>query len=351
MTDSSFGKQAGALAAKAGSSLNRACCEVPPLVSVIIPTYNRAKYIEESIRSVLAQTYTNLEVVVVDDGSTDDTEIIISSIVDSRLRYIHQPNCGRSNARNHALSIASGKYITFLDSDDLFLPNKIELQVAYLKSHPGVGMVYTSAHCINDQGEMLAHKYLASVSGFIYESIAFFTPVTITLPTVMTYKAIMDHVGSFDENLHRFEDTDMWRRISKSYRIDAMQEYTCKLRTHDDNSLLNQCPDQIASALEYYSNKIIRDDGEISLKIRKKGLAALYRYYGYALMTVPQFYPAGKKLMRAAYRYDSVRNILRYCTGWFARIVYYRALNFLYLIYGRVKKIIKKSKKLSRWKL
>ena len=313
------------------------------LVSVIIPSYNRAHLIGDSIRSVLAQTYTNLEVIVVDDGSTDNTEEVIAAISDPRLRYIRQPNRGRSNARNHALSLAGGKYITFLDSDDLYLPNKIELQVAYLKSHPGVGMVYTSAHCINDQGEMLAYKYIASVSGFIYESIAFFTPVTITLPTVMTYKAIMDHVGSFDENLHRFEDTDMWRRISKSYRIDAMPEYTCKLRTHDDNSLLNQCPDQIASALEYYSRKIIRDDGEISLKICMKGLAALYRYYGRALMTVPQFYPGGKKLMRAAYGYGSVLNILRYWTGGFAWIVYYRTFNFLYPIYSRAKKITKKS--------
>lgn len=312
-----------------------------PKVSVIIPTYNRARYIGDSIRSVLFQTYRNFEIIVVDDGSTDDTTNVIEAISDPRLRYIQQENRGRSKARNLALSLARGTFITFLDSDDLYLPNKIELQVDYLTKHPGVGMVYTSAYCINDVGEFLAHKYEATDSGLIYEKIAFFTPVTITLPTVMTYKDVLDNVGGFDEDMHRFEDTDMWRRISKYYRIDAMPEYTCKLRTHDDNSLLNQCPNQIASALEYYSNKIIRDDNEISLDVRKQGLAALYRHYGHALMTVPHFSHIGKKLLRIAYRYDSVLNILRFWTGSFARVVYYRALNFLYTIYSRCKKCIK----------
>lgn len=321
-------------------------------VSVIIPTYNRAHLVVESIQSVLAQTYTNLEIIVVDDGSTDATEKVIAAISDTRLRYIRQPNRGRSNARNHALSLTHGKYITFLDSDDLYLPNKIELQVAYLKSHLGVGAVYTSAHCINDHGEMLAHKYLASVSGLIYESIAFFTPVTITLPTVMTYKSIMDHVGGFDENLHRFEDTDMWRRISKSYRIDAMHEYTCLLRTHDDNSLLNQNPDEITLALECYAAKILKEDLEINISLRRKGLARLYKYYGHAFMSVAQFSDAGKSLLRTANKYESFldRNYfaklarhIYYRVGWSGRFVYYRSANIFYRIFSKVRSFLKKS--------
>lgn len=314
------------------------------LVSIIIPTYNRAHLIVESINSVLTQTYTNLEVIVVDDGSTDSTEELISAICDIRLRYIRQPNRGRSNARNHALSLSNGKYITFLDSDDLYLPNKIELQVAYLKSHPGVAMVYTSAHCINNNGEMLAQKYIASVSGLIYESIAFFIPVTVTLPTVMTYKNVMSHVGEFDENMHRFEDTDMWRRISKMYRIDAMPEYTCKLRTHDDNSLLNQNPEHISSALDYYAKKIIRDDREVNLAVRKKGLACLYRYYGCALITVPQFRGKGIKLLRIAFGYEAWRNIYCDWSKFFVKIIYYRMLNDLQR--NKVKKTIKRIIKL-----
>jgi glycosyltransferase involved in cell wall biosynthesis len=339
MTAPAFLEREGKSAAMAESSFFRVGLESTPQVSVIIPTYNRAQYIEESIRSVLVQSYTDLEVVVVDDGSVDDTEKVVSAIADPRLRYIRQENRGRSNARNHALSLARGKYVAFLDSDDLYLPGKIELQVDYLKKHPNVGMVYTSAYCINDGGEMLADRYEATVSGRIYEQIAFFTPVTITLPTVMTYREVMDHVGGFDENMHRFEDTDMWRRISKSYRIDAMSDYTCKLRTHDDNSLWNQNPAQIIAALDYYAKKIMRDDREIDLVVRKKGLVGLYRYYGNALMTVPEFSSKGKKLLWTAFAYESWSDSLRRWSGSLIRLTYYRTLNFIYSIYSKVKKI------------
>jgi glycosyltransferase involved in cell wall biosynthesis len=380
--------------------------EEHPKVSVIIPTYNRAHLVGDSIRSVLAQTYPNIELIVVDDGSTDDTAAVIAAIPDERLRYIRQPNRGRSSARNHALSLATGRYITFLDSDDLYLPDKIEVQVAYLQNHPGTGMVYTSAHCIDQEGTMLEHKYLATVSGCIYESIAFFTPVTITLPTVMTYRAIIDQVGGFDENMYRFEDTDMWRRISKVCRIDAISDFTCLLRTHDDNTLVNQDATKIAAAVDYYAAKISRDDGDIDETVRKKGLAGLYRYYGHALCSVPEFSGIGKKLLRSARAYDVkfidssssiaygmriiyyrlglnglshrvdekielsvywlgwliryvtycagwlVRYVtywagwliryIRYWLGWLFRFIFYRSLNFAYRAYSKLKRFLEK---------
>lgn len=336
------------------------------LVSVIIPTYNRAAFIGASIRSVLEQTYSNLELIVVDDGSTDDTDSVVAAYSDPRFRYVRQPNRGRSNARNHALSLAKGKFITFLDSDDMYLPDKVQSQVNYLRSHPGTGMVYTSAHCVDDQGEMLPNKYLASVSGLIYESIAFFTPVTITLPTVMTYKEVFDHVGGFDEKMYRFEDTDMWRRISKYCRIDAMQDYTCLLRTHDDNSLLNQKPDQIEAALDYYAEKILREDTEIDISVRRKGVANLYRYYVHAFMSLPQFSATGKRLLEIARTYDSMfskafppdsmigryfwmlfsRSRLDELTYWLgraARAAYAHALNFAYRTYKGIRRIFIRS--------
>ena len=344
------------------------------LVSVIIPTYDRAIYLGDSIRSVLAQTYSNLELIVVDDGSTDDTEAIVGEFQDPRLRYVRQPNRGRSNARNHALSLASGKFITFLDSDDLYLPDKIRLQVSYLKTHPATGMVYTCAHCIDEQGEMLSHKYEASVSGLIYESIAFFTPVTITLPTVMTYREVLDKVGNFDEKMHRFEDTDMWRRISKYCRIDAIQEYTCLLRTHEDNSLLNQKPDVIAAALDYYAAKILKEDSEVKIQVRRTGLSNLYRYYGHAFLSVPAFSAKGRKLMEISRSYDSALSVpfprnsvhgrifwslytrsrlgvfVDWTTNWLrriarfvyprARFVYAHMLNFAYQIFSKIRRLV-----------
>jgi len=335
----------------------------PPLVSVIIPTYNRAHLIGDSIRSVLGQTFTDLELIVVDDGSTDDTETIVMSFSDTRLRYICQPNRGRSNARNHALSLATGKYIAFLDSDDLYLPDKIQKQVNYLRSHPGTGMVYTSAHCIDEQGEMLVDKYEASASGLIYESIAFFLPVTIILPTVMTYKTVIDEIGGFDEKMHRFEDTDMWRRISKYCRIDGIQEYTCLLRTHNDNLLINQDPNMIIVALGYYSAKIFNEDTEINIEVRQRGLAELYRYYGDAFLSVSKFSVKGRELLKISKVYNSSRSrlfasdltlrsflqilyirsslgVLVYWIKWFTQFIYYHLRSSSYQIFSRVYQLI-----------
>lgn len=275
------------------------------LVSVILPTYNRASLIGASIQSVLLQTYKNFELIIVDDGSTDETAKVVRSYSDPRIRYVRQENKGRSNARNHALALAKGKYITFLDSDDLYLPEKIELQVAYLSEHPETSMVYTSAYCIDEQGGMLGEKYIASVSGYIYDQIAFFRPVTITLPTVMTYKSVMDDVSGFDECMHRFEDTDMWRRISKKYRIDAMPEFTCRLRTHSDNSLQSQNPEAIKEALSYYTKKILEEDRNVPLPIRQMGIANLYTYYCAAFMTVPQFRSIGNEFREIARQFDN----------------------------------------------
>jgi glycosyltransferase involved in cell wall biosynthesis len=274
-----------------------------PTISVIIPTYNRAHLIGASIASVLAQTYTNFELIVVDDGSTDDTEQQVHGFNDPRINYINQENKGRSHARNCALDLARGRYIAFLDSDDLFLPDKLALQVAYLDSHPHVGMVYTSAYCIDYSGNALSDRYLASVSGKIYKSIAFFRPVTITLPTVMARRELFAEVGGFDVQMHRFEDTDMWRRISKVTHIAALPEFTCKLRTHTDNSLAEQRPDQIISSLNYYAQKILHEDAGMGRVSMRRGLGGLYYYYGRAFLTIPEWRDAGADLLRTAYRY------------------------------------------------
>lgn len=260
-----------------------------PTVSVIIPTYNREKFIKAAVESVLKQSFTDFEIIIVDDGSKDSTKEIIASIKDPRLIYVYQDNKGRSNARNNALSLAKGRFITFLDSDDLYLDGKLELQVKYLETNPDFSMVYTSAYCINESGELLKDKYVAKASGWIYIDIAFFTPQTITLPTVMVRREVFDKAGYFDEKLHRFEDTDMWRRISKHYKIQAMPEFTCALRTHGENHLINQKPEDIKEALQYYANKIFEEDNEFDINIRKKRVSVIYRYYSKAFFTVPHF--------------------------------------------------------------
>jgi glycosyltransferase involved in cell wall biosynthesis len=276
---------------------------IGPVVSVILPTYNRGHFIAEAVESVLSQSFTDFEIIVVDDGSSDNTAEVMQGIADPRVIYLRQANQGRSNARNHALSRARGRYIAFLDSDDLFMPGKLAMQVEYLDAHAGTGMVYTSAHCIDYSGNPLAENYRASVSGWIYTSIAFFRPVTITLPTVMARRELFEKAGGFDENMHRFEDTDMWRRISKLARIDAMPAFTCLLRTHTENSLGAQDPAQIMDALDYYVRKILAEDTAVGTLVKRRGIGSLYYYYGRAFLTVPAWKEAGRQLLRTAYRY------------------------------------------------
>ena len=274
-----------------------------PTVSVIIPTFNRAGLIRDAIASVLKQSYSNLEVIVVDDGSTDSTADVVTSFLDERLVFLRQENRGRSAARNRAIAQARGRYIAFLDSDDMYLEGKLEKQIDYMDSHPEVGMTYTSAMCIDENGDSLPRKYEATVSGMIHAAIAFYLPVTITLPTVMVRREVFNAVGGFDEAMDRFEDTDMWRRISKTYCIGAIQEYTCKLRTHGGNCLASQDPKQIRNALDYYASKILREDTDMSPMARRKGLAGIYFYYGGAIWMMSRWKDTGLRLLLTAFRY------------------------------------------------
>ena len=113
-----------------------------PLVSVIIPAYNAQKYIREALDSVLAQTYSSFEIIVVEDSSTDDTAKIIKSYIDPRVKFVHQEKKGQTAARDEGMRRASGKYLAFLDADDVYLPQKLERQVGYMEAHPECGLCY-----------------------------------------------------------------------------------------------------------------------------------------------------------------------------------------------------------------
>lgn len=137
------------------------------LVSVVVPTFNRAYCIENTIESALAQTYDHLELIVIDDGSSDGTEELILSRygADPRVRYVFQPNCGVSRARNHGIRLARGEFIALLDSDDIWEPWKLELQIAVMNHLPHVGMVWTDMAAVDPSGEIRSRSYLRTMYG------------------------------------------------------------------------------------------------------------------------------------------------------------------------------------------
>lgn len=194
-------------------------------VSVIIPTYNRAGVIRRSIDSVLAQTFDDMEIIVIDDGSTDNMGEIVQSIPDERIRYIPcETNRGTSAARNEGLKVAQGKYIAFLDSDDEWLPEKIEKQVALMESLPAEwGVCHTGARIIKDGSikttfipKPVRNKKL--LLRFVFGKFHFFTP------SLMIRSACFDHVGHFDERLWRWEDRELLLRIFRLYKLAVISE-------------------------------------------------------------------------------------------------------------------------------
>ncbi|MFM6395643.1 glycosyltransferase family 2 protein [Planktothrix sp.] len=139
-----------------------------PLISVVIPTYNAEKTIEETIHSVLNQTVSDLELIVVNDGSTDSTLEIISKFTDPRLKVFSYPHSGANSARNRGLEQASGEYISFIDADDLWTPDKLELQLKVLQENPEAKVAYSWTDCIDESSQFLRRGGHVTVNGDVY---------------------------------------------------------------------------------------------------------------------------------------------------------------------------------------
>lgn len=202
-----------------------------PNISIIIPTYNRGHLILETLESVFAQTYQDFEVIVVDDGSTDNTEQILSKYME-RIRFFRQENSGPSVARNLGIFNAKGAHIAFLDSDDLWYPSKLEKQVAIFESNPKIGLVY----CDCSRGPTIQDlpvgwfTDMKPPSGNIFDRLV--NDNLIWTPTVLVRKDIFIHCGVFDTTLRGAEDYDLWLRIAFFFECFFIQEVLCHIRDH-----------------------------------------------------------------------------------------------------------------------
>jgi len=192
-----------------------------PCVSVIIPTYNRAWIVTDAIDSVLSQTYTDFELIVVDDGSTDDTADLLSTY-QNRIIGIRQENAGVSAARNRGIRESSGRLIAFLDSDDLWLPKKLERQSAFFKENPEAMVCQTEETWIRNGKQVNPKKRHQKESGIFFERSLGLCLVSPS--AVMIRRSFFDAVGLFDESLPACEDYDLWLRIGYRYPIHLIDE-------------------------------------------------------------------------------------------------------------------------------
>lgn len=197
-------------------------------VSVIIPTYNRAKVLKRALESVLEQSYRDLEVIIVDDGSTDNTAELISSIQDDRIRYYYtQINSGAAAARNYGLQKAEGEYIAFQDSDDIWYRDKLQKQMSVMTSAgEAVGAVY---HKImydlgNDQCAVLPNEEISvsRKSGDIYAQMLYDN--LIPCPSILMKRECVEQIGMFDSAMKALEDYDFALKLARNYRIGFIDE-------------------------------------------------------------------------------------------------------------------------------
>ena len=180
-------------------------------ISVIIPAYNQAAYLAEAIQSVYAQTFTDWELVVVDDGSTDDTVQVLAGFQDSRISVVNQARKGVSAARNTGVCHSSAPLVTFLDADDLFLPDKLKALHRYLSDHPDVGLVVGGKLWIDSLGRNSGEK-AGTLTRLDFPELL----LTNDIPTsgLMIRREWLERVGGFDESMHTCEDWDLWLRLA-----------------------------------------------------------------------------------------------------------------------------------------
>jgi glycosyltransferase involved in cell wall biosynthesis len=272
-------------------------------ISIIMPTYNREQFIGEAIQSVLDQSFQDYELIIGDDGSTDNTKRIVESFNSPRIKYLKLEHFGRSHARNEALKYATGDYISFLDSDDVFLLNKLEFQANCLDNEPDIALVYSSVYEIDDNGNGNQMLYPAVCNGDVYYSTVFFFPYPMFPSVWLIRTQVVKEAGLFDENLDRYEDIDFFRRISKKYKVQGIYQPLLKFRKHAQNSLENQDPNKMFKDITFYVEKVFREDIDRNANLLSVAAANFYFKYGKFICSIPRFRKSAIKFFIKAIKY------------------------------------------------
>jgi glycosyltransferase involved in cell wall biosynthesis len=269
------------------------------LVSVIIPTYNRANLVQRAIKSVLNQTYKNIEIIVVDDGSEDNTEEVVRAFNDERIKYIrNKENKGVAASRNIGLKFSKGEYITFLDSDDEFLPEKIEKQLKFLKQRGELDFVVCESCKKNENDEIKTRRKMHS------------------LLQVLIKKDAFEKIGNFDENFYFADDTDILVRMEHFLKYDKINEILV---------IIHKTPGSLSSKKDFSSLiKKINDKKLIVKKYKNLLTASKIAHYYYAIgkdyLTLKNYLTACKYFIKSyilnPFNFEPIWKILRCFVFW-----------------------------------
>ena len=260
-------------------------------VSVVIPTYNYGHFIAEAIESVLAQTYEIQDIIVVDDGSTDDTEKIVSQFSD-RIRYFRQENAGVCAARNHGIAKATGDFIAFLDADDIWYPEKTEKQLKKFAADPAVGLVHCGMREFDSSTGKTIRLHRNGGEGWVAEDILIWEkPVIIgTGGSIIVRRDVIETVGDFDTRLKNGEDWEFCLRVARKFKVAFVRGPYVDYRNHGVNAHMNVEEMERSTRIAWAKAFASVDRGVLGLRSRSYGnlhkvLAGSYlqnkQYYGF----------------------------------------------------------------------
>lgn len=249
-----------------------------PIITVIITTFNHAQFLPAAIDSVLSQDYPQIELIIVDDGSTDDTANIVTQY--DACRYIYQNNSGLASARNHGLDAANGQYILFLDADDALLPNALSAQFSCISQHPQVAFV-SGGHIIADANLQPQRTVAASVQSDHYKTLL--TRNYIGMHAAVLYRYPILKEFRFDTSLSACEDYDMYLRISRKYPVVSHQVPIALYRS-SESGMSRNLQNMLSTALEALKKQhpLLRTSSE--KEAFKAGITNWKNLYGYAML-------------------------------------------------------------------
>ena len=284
------------------------------LVSVVIATYNMGQYLPQAVQSVLSQSYPHLEVQIVDDGSTDDTAQILRQWQgDARVRVHTQQNAGQARAKNQGVALSRGRFVAFLDADDIWLPGKLALQMPLFRGRPEIGVVYSDYECMDGEGRPLSKGVTPMRRGWVAGPLLVENFVCYSSGVVR--RECLERNGSFDESLGMGIDYDLWLRLSASYQFDFVPAATVRYRVWAGQMSTNYRK-RYQSGIRIMQNFLDSNPGVVNPAVVRHAWAhtyvgrgdvtlwheanrvAAFHDYLRALRIVPWYWPAWRSLVR-----------------------------------------------------
>jgi len=269
-----------------------------PKVSVIIPAYNNAKFLPETIESVLKQTFADWEIIIVDDGSTDNTQEVVAMYLQNhpgKIKYFRQENGGTAQARNRAIKESKGEYLGLLDADDLWLPEKLAVQVPIMEANPELALISSETYAIDAQSNRIGHWKVAKMPN-TFECL--FEANHIYNLTALARKSCVEKIGGYDETLLVSQDYDLWLRLTKRFPFKVLYVPLAQYRVHPNNISKNT---KIRLKNHFYILNKKEISGDLGFWVKRERLAKLYYQFAKLFVEEKKFLEAGICFLKIAY--------------------------------------------------